>query len=513
MDIHFDMLIAGGGINGAAIARDAAGRGLKVLLVEKDDLAAHTSSASTKLIHGGLRYLEQYEFRLIREALAERERLIRAAPHLVRPLEFVLPHDRKMRPRWMIRLGLFIYDHLGGRSSLPRSHSVKLAKNIYGAPLRQEFTRGFSYYDCWGDDSRLVVANARDAKRLGAKILTRTELLQAERISGDWRALLALEDGRCLRVTAKSLVNATGAWAGSFGPQNAGVAQFPPLQLIKGSHIVTRRLFEGNHAYILQNPDNRIVFAIPYERDFTLIGTTDIPWHGSPERVTATPEEIEYLCGSVNRWLNRPITPEQAIWTYAGLRALYGNTDENPSELSRDYILSLDDDGGEAPLLNVYGGKITTHRALAEHALTMFREHWPDMGSNWTSDATLPGGEFGPGGLDKLVTDLQAQAPFIERATLRRWALSYGSEAHLLLDNVRKGEDLGRNFGAGLTEREIERLMEEEWAMSGDDILWRRSKLGLHLTQPQQNAVKEYVESRVALRQRAASLGELAPAN
>ncbi|WP_044330033.1 glycerol-3-phosphate dehydrogenase [Sphingomonas hengshuiensis] len=493
-DAH-DILVVGGGINGAAVARDAAGRGARVLLVEQNDLAAHTSSASTKLIHGGLRYLEQFEFRLVGEALAERERLLHAAPHLIRPLEFVLPHERSMRPGWMMRLGLFLYDRLGGASSLARSHAVRLDRGTRGAPLQPQHRRGYVYWDCWGDDSRLVVANAADAAQRGAAIRTRTRLLSAERKEGRWQAEIEGPEG-IQHVSARALVNATGAWAADFLPQRAKVATRSALRLIKGSHIVTRRLFDGDHAYLLQNPDKRVVFAIPYEGAFTLIGTTDVAWDGALDRVEIDAAETDYLCESVNRWLRTPISAADVVWSYAGLRPLYDDAEANPSAISRDYVLSLDAENGQAPVLSIFGGKITTHRALANRAVDQLAPFLPLLGAAWTDDAVLPGGDLGAGGLSALVESIAARAPFLDGRTARRLAESYGTSAYRVLGGATSASDLGEAFGAGLTEAEVEYLLTEEWAQTAEDILWRRSKLGLHMTPEAIARLTAYVEGR-----------------
>jgi glycerol-3-phosphate dehydrogenase len=478
----YDILIAGGGINGAAIARDAAGRGARVLLVEQDDLAAHTSSASTKLIHGGLRYLEQYAFRLVRESLAERERLLAAAAHLIRPLQFAVPHDRAMRPAWMMRAGLWLYDMLGLGSSLPRSRALKLPGSIYGAPLRTDAEKGFLYWDCRGDDSRLVVACAQDAAARGARIAGYTRLVQARREGGLWRAELLGRDGTAETVTARALVNATGAWADRLLGAATAKATGNRLRLVKGSHIAVPRLFEGEHAYLLQQPDGRIVFAIPFERRFTLVGTTDVPWDGAPDRVEIDAAEAAYLCGAVNRWFARAIAPEDVVWRYAGVRALYDDAQANPSKISRDYVLAVDEADGAAPVLSVFGGKITTHRALAEHALDKLRAFLPELGPAWTGQAVLPGGDLGEAGLAGLIAALAKRAPFLDTATVDRLAHSYGSRSFDVVGDARTSGDLGEQFGAGLSEREVRYLIAHEWARSADDILWRRSKLGLHVS-------------------------------
>lgn len=478
----FDLLVVGGGINGAAIARDAAGRGAHVLLVEQDDLGAHTSSASTKLIHGGLRYLEHFEFRLVSEALAERERLMSAAPHLIRPLRFVLPHDRTMRPVWTIRLGLFLYDHLGGRRRLPKSATVILQAPPYYDQLQSRFTRGFAYSDCWGDDSRLVIANAKDAQERGAKILTRARVVGARRKDGAWAVqILKLGELEAEEVRTKILVNASGSWAGRVLEDVLELRSCSPLRLVKGSHIVTRRLFEGDHAYVLQNPDRRIVFAIPYEDRFTLIGTTDTAWEGEPDRVEVDDAEVDYLCRSINRYLTAQIAPSDVVWRYAGLRPLYDDEESEPSAISRDYVLQLDAGKSAAPVLSVFGGKITTHRALAEAALDRLLPYLPGLGAAWTGRSVLPGGDVPDGDLERLAAELAKRAKFLSANTARRWARAYGTRAFQVLGPARTRSDLGEDFGDGFTEAEADYLRREEWAVTAEDILWRRSKLGLHI--------------------------------
>ena len=493
---EFDILVVGGGINGAAIARDATGRGARVMLVEKDDLAAHTSSASTKLIHGGLRYLEQYEFRLVAESLAERERLARAAPHLIRGLRFVLPHDRSMRPKWMMRVGLFLYDRLGGRSSLPRSGGASLRGTLLGAPLKPDYDYGFLYSDCWGDDSRLVVTNARDAADHGAVIATRTRLVRADRHADHWAATLATVDGE-QQIVARALVNATGSWAADFLPDLASLKGVGSLRLIKGSHIVTRRLFGGDHAYMLQNPDRRIIFAIPYEQDFTLIGTTDVAWDGPVGNVKADPAEVAYLCDSVSRWFASPITPADVIASFAGLRPLYDDDSANPSEISRDYVLALDDSVG-APVLSVFGGKLTTHRALAERAVDKLSSVFPSLRTAWTADATFPGGDFAVDALEILVAQTQSRAPFLDARTVRRLVESYGTRVDRILGDATSLDDLGEQFGEGLTAAEVDHLVREEWACTAEDILWRRSKLGLRMPPGAVARLTAYLDGQTA---------------
>ncbi|WP_232628593.1 glycerol-3-phosphate dehydrogenase [Methylobacterium sp. Leaf118] len=474
----YDLLVIGGGINGAGIARDAAGRGLKVLLCERGDLAEHTSSASTKLIHGGLRYLERYEFRLVREALAERERLMRLAPHIIWPLRFVLPHDSGLRPAWMLRLGLFLYDHLTRLRALPGSQALRLTPDGLGAPLQPRLTRGFAYSDCWVEDSRLVVLNALDAAERGARIRTRTAVEAARREGGAWTATLHDgETGRRERVRARIIVNAAGPWVAQTLSRALSIEARPQVRLVKGSHIVTRRLYAGDHAYILQQPDRRIVFAIPYERDFTLIGTTDVPHDGGPGPVSISAEETRYLCACINRSFARAIGPDDVVWSYSGVRPLYDDAAQSASAVTRDYVLDLDADG--PPVLSVFGGKITTYRRLAEHALERLHPHLPGLARAWTADAALPGGDVAGGDFEAFLRDLSARRPFLPEGLARRLARAYGTRVDRLLGDARTLADLGEPFEGGLTAREVAYLVRAEWARSPDDILWRRSKLGL----------------------------------
>ncbi|MDV2983611.1 UNVERIFIED_CONTAM: glycerol-3-phosphate dehydrogenase [Methylobacteriaceae bacterium AG10] len=475
-----DLLVIGGGINGVGIARDAAGRGLRVLLCERGDLAEHTSSASTKLIHGGLRYLEQYAFRLVREALAERERLMRLAPHIIWPLRFVLPHDAGLRPAWMLRIGLFLYDHLARLKALPRSQALRLGREGVGAPLQKRLTRGFAYSDCWVEDSRLVVLNALDAAERGARIRTRTTVESARREDGAWTVTLHDAERRQREsVRARIVVNAAGPWVGETLLRTLAVEARPKVRLVKGSHIVVRRLYEGDQAYILQQPDRRIVFAIPYERDFTLIGTTDVAHEGEPGPVRISAEETRYLCACVDRSFERQIGPDDVVWSFSGLRPLYDDAAANASAVTRDYVLELDHDG--PPVLSVFGGKITTYRRLAEHALEKLGPHLPGMKPAWTGDAPLPGGDMAGADFDLFVGTLAAQYPFLPEATARRLARAYGTRAERLLGDARTLADLGETFGGDLSAREVDYLVRHEWARTSDDILWRRSKLGLRM--------------------------------
>ena len=471
----YDLLIIGGGINGAGIARDAAGRGLGVCLVEQDDLAGHTSAASTKLIHGGLRYLEYYEFRLVREALAERERLLAIAPHIVWPMRFVLPMAPGMRPAWMIRLGLFLYDHIGGRKTLPGSRAIRLAGTGDGAGLNATAGRGFVYSDCWVEDSRLVVLNAMDAAERGASIRTRTRLVSAHREAGAWHATLS-SDGEETTVQARMLVNAAGPWVGQVLSGALGQNTAARTRLVKGSHIVVPRLYEGEHAYLLQNPDKRVIFVIPYERDFSLIGTTDLPWTQEAGPVAISPEEIVYLCDAVSRWFTKPVTPADMVWSYAGVRPLHDDGAESASAVTRDYVLELDAPEGAAPALSIYGGKITTYRRLAEAALAKLGV----PGASWTGTAALPGGDIPGGGFAAFAADLAAAYPFLPPATAHRLARAYGTRATTLLGQAASLADLGEDFGGGLSQAELTYLTTHEFARTPQDVLWRRSKLGLH---------------------------------
>ncbi len=484
-----DLLVVGGGANGCAIARDAAGRGLSVTLVEQGDLAGATSSASTKLIHGGLRYLEYYEFRLVRESLAEREVLLRAAPHLVRPLRFILPHHAGLRPAWLLRLGLFLYDHIGGGRSLPATRTLDLLRTPEGAPLRPEFKQGFTYSDCWTDDARLVALTAVDAAERGARVLTRTRLLSARREGAHWRAELQPGDGGGETVRARALVNAAGPWVDAVA-RLCGRNAHAAVKLVKGSHIVVPRLYEGDQAYTLQESDGRVVFAIPYADAFTLVGTTDVPLEGGPQPVRASTEEVSYLCEVLGGYFRRPVTAADVVWSYAGARPLHDEKGGggSASAVTRDYKLELDAPDGAPPALTVYGGKITTFRKLGEHALDLLAGPLAVPSGPWTRDAVLPGGDL-PGGFDAFHAEAARRRPWLGEPHLTRLCRAYGSRLDRVLEGARGWADLGRDFGAGLTEREIDHLRREEWARTGDDVLWRRTKLGLHMTAAQRAAV------------------------
>jgi glycerol-3-phosphate dehydrogenase len=476
-----DLLVIGGGVNGTGIARDAAGRGLSVLLCEQDDLAQHTSSASSKLIHGGLRYLEHYEFRLVREALIEREVLLRAAPHIIWPLRFVLPHSPEQRPAWMIRLGLFLYDHLGGRDKLPGSARLDLAHDALGDPLKDQFGTGFTYADCWVDDARLVVLNAMDAFERGAKILTRTRCAAAERTERLWQATLQPRDGGPTRtVQARALINASGPWVSRFLTEQLDRPALKKVRLVKGAHIVVPRLYDHDSPYILQHTDGRVVFVIPYEQDFSLIGTTDSDYRGDPAEVAITDDEVDYLCAAVSRYLKQPVTPDQVRFAYAGVRPLFDDATGDVSAVTRDYAFDLDGDG--APLLSVFGGKITTYRKLAEHALEKLQPLLGFERRTWTHAQPLPGGDMPGADFDRFLDELIAGCGWLPPALARRYARAYGTRALRLLDGAAGLDDLGEHLGDGLYEAEVDYLMQHEWAVSDEDILWRRSKLALHVS-------------------------------
>ncbi len=480
----YDLLIVGGGVNGCAIARDAAGRGLSVLLVEQGDLANATSSASTKLIHGGLRYLEQYEFRLVREALAERELLLRSAPHIIWPLKFVLPHERGLRPAWMMRIGLLLYDYLAPRKQLERSRAVSLRNNAFGAPLRPSFTRGFTYADCWVDDARLVIANAVSAKEHGAEIHVGARFVSAIRTRDRWIATIERK-GDAEDLEARIVVNAAGPYVSRVLDGSLHIKSRKHARLVKGSHIVTRKLYEGDHAYLLQNPDKRVVFAIPYEQEFTLIGTTDLSFDDPPAPVSISGEEIEYLTGAINRCFNRVISENDIVWSYSGLRPLFDDGAIEASVVTRDYAFDLDIDA--APALSIFGGKITTARRLAEHALEQLAPFFPHLGPAWTQARPLPGGDITD--FPAFLSQLTREKPFLSPIAARRLAHAYGTRVWRLLGAAHDLTELGEDFGDGLTSAELRYLVREEWARSADDVLWRRSKLGLHLTKAQQAGV------------------------
>ena len=505
-----DLAIIGGGINGCGIARDAAGRGASVALFEKGDLASGTSSASTKLIHGGLRYLEHREFRLVREALAEREVLWGIAPHIVWPIRFVLPHQPGLRPLWLIRAGLFLYDHLGGRRRLPATRLLDLADDPAGRALKPGFARGFEYSDCWVEDSRLVVLNAADAAERGATIRPRTRVVGASRRDGFWEVAVEAADGGPETWRARALVDAAGPWVGSVLAERDRPSGRGHVRLVQGSHIVVRRLVDHDRAYLFQNGDGRIVFAIPYERDFTLIGTTDRDYAGDPAAVAASEDEILYLCRAASEYFAKPIAREDVVWTYSGVRPLYDDGTAKAQEATRDYVLELDAPGGAPPLLSVFGGKITTYRRLAEAALERLRPALPVLRApTWTATAPLPGGDFPPDGYGALVEATLARHPGLPRPLVARLVRAYGTRSERLLDGAQDMAALGPTFGADLSAREVDYLVAAEWAASADDILWRRSKLGLRVGPADRAALAAYLAD--TLPAEPAPLAEAAP--
>lgn len=489
---RYDVLVVGGGINGSGIARDAAGRGLSVLLCEQDDLAAHTSSASTKLIHGGLRYLEGFHFALVRKALQEREVLLASAPHIMWPLRFVMPHDAHLRPLWMIRAGLFLYDNLARRRRLAASAALNLRRHPAGTPLEAQFTRGFIYSDGWTDDARLVVLNALDASTRGATVLTRTRCVKIEMRDGLWHAHLATPDGP-ITVRARAVVNATGPWVSRFLGEATPARSERSVRLVKGSHIVVPKLFSHRFAYIFQNIDRRIVFAIPYEDDFTLIGTTDVDHPDDPSDVRIGEAEVRYLCDTVNRYFERKVTPPEVVWTYSGVRPLLDDKEGDPSSVTRDYKLELERAG--APLLSVFGGKITTYRRLAETATDMLARALGDRAPPWTSTAFLPGGDLPAGSPARFLRSIERRYPWLPASLRTRYARSYGTRIDRVIGGAKSRNDLGAEILPQLHEREISYLRREEWAQTAQDILWRRTKLGLHLPASAAATLSAWLES------------------
>ena len=483
----YDLAVIGGGINGVGIAADAAGRGLSVFLCERDDLASHTSSASSKLIHGGLRYLEHHEFRLVREALAEREVLLAKAPHIVKPMRFVLPHRPHLRPAWMIRAGLFLYDHLGKREKLPGSRGLKF--NAQG-PLKAEIKRGFEYSDCWVDDARLVVLNAMQARDKGADIVTRTRCVSARRVEGHWEVEVEGPQGR-QQIRAKGLVNAAGPWVASFIRQDLQQKSPYGIRLIQGSHVIVPKLYEGDQAYIMQNEDRRIVFAIPYLGQYTMVGTTDREYQGDPAKVAITDQEIDYVLGVANAHFRKQLSRDDVLHTFSGVRPLCDDESDNPSAITRDYTLSLAEEQG-APLLSVFGGKLTTYRKLAESAMAQLQPFFPRLGNSWTASAPLPGGEnmTTPQALTRELLD---KVSGLTPALAQRWATTYGSRVWTLLGDGRSVETLGKVIGADLYAREVEYLQRYEWVTRADDVLWRRTKLGLVFTDSERAALEDFL--------------------
>lgn len=490
----YDLAIIGGGINGVGIARDAAGRGLKVLLVERDDLASHTSSASTKLVHGGLRYLEHYEFSLVRKALKEREVLLRAAPHIIWPMRFVLPIDEGMRPAWLVRLGLFLYDNLGSRSILPGTKTVNLRKDARGTSLQKRLKKGFAYSDCWVEDARLVSLNARDAAERGADICTQTECVGLSRNADSWALELVSSSGK-RREQARVLVNAAGPWVDPVTALYDLSSNAAKLRLVKGSHIVVPRKFDGDHSYIFQNADERVIFAIPYEKDYTLIGTTDQPWSYAEGKAQISEAEIDYLCAAASEYFADPVTRDDVRWTYSGVRPLFDDHARTAATVTRDFVFDYDDKAG-APILSIFGGKITTYRVLALEAMKTLSDALNVKTGDWTKNASLPGGDFPVEDFDDLVGQYAAAYPFLDRVVILRLVRAYGIDAGKILADAKTAAALGRYFGAGLYEKELDWLIHHEFATMADDVLWRRSKLGLKMNDAEKSGVADWFAER-----------------
>ena len=489
-----DIFVIGGGINGCGIARDAAGRGFSVFLAEMNDLASGTSSGSTKLIHGGLRYLEYYEFRLVREALMEREVLWKNAPHIIWPMRFVLPYAQGLRPAWLLRLGLFLYDHIGGRKLLPPTKTLDMRNDAAGKPLKPLFAKAFEYSDGWVNDARLVALNARDAADRGAVVRTKTKVVAARREGELWA--ITLEDrasGRTEEVRARLIVNTAGPWVDHVLSDVVGQRDAHNVRLVQGSHVVVRRKFDDPRAYIFQNKDRRIIFAIPYEDEFTLIGTTDRDFSGDPHDVAISDAEIDYLCAAASEYFSEPVRRGDIVWTYSAVRPLYDDHASKAQEATRDYVLKGEGGDGVAPIVNAFGGKITTYRRLSESMLEKIEEFLGKRGAPWTASAPLPGGDFPQTGFDAQVGRLATAYPFLDTGLARRLTRLYGTRAHLLLGEARSLADLGRDFGAGLYEAEVRYLMQHEWAKMAEDVLWRRTKRGLHFSAGQTEALDEFM--------------------
>lgn len=493
----FDVFVIGGGINGCGIARDAAGRGYSVALAEMSDFASGTSSGSTKLIHGGLRYLEHYEFRLVREALMEREVLWAMAPHVIWPMRFVLPfHKGGPRPAWLIRLGLFLYDHIGGRKLLPATKTLDMTRDPAGAPLKGLFTKAFEYSDGWVDDARLVVLNARDAADRGARIMARTRVVSARREGGRWAIEIeSTETGARETMRARMLVNAAGPWVDRVLSEAVGNNDVRNVRLVQGSHIVVKKKFDDPRAYFFQNPDGRIMFAIPYQDEFTLIGTTDRDFTGNPADVRISDAEIDYLCRAASEYFSDPVGREDIVWTYSAVRPLFDDGASKAQEATRDYVLRVEN--GDAPLLNVFGGKLTTYRRLAESALEKIGETIGEKGRKWTAGSHLPGGDFPAAGYDDEVAKLRMRYPFLAASHARRLVRLYGTRAAQLLGNAASEADLGKHFGADLYAAEVDWLIGREWALRAEDVLWRRTKLGLKFSRAQTAELEEYMRGAV----------------
>ncbi|MDA4846547.1 glycerol-3-phosphate dehydrogenase [Hoeflea poritis] len=492
----YDLFVIGGGINGCGIARDAVGRGFSVMLAEKDDLASGTSSSSTKLIHGGLRYLEHYEFRLVREALMEREVLWRMAPHIIWPMRFILPHQKGLRPAWFLRLGLFLYDHLGGRKLLPPTRVLDLKADAAGTPLKPGFSKAFEYSDCWVNDARLVALNARDAADRGAEIRTRTKVVETRRDADAWS--ISLEDGltgQAETVRARLLINAAGPWVDSVLRSAAGENDARNVRLVQGSHIVIKRKFEDARAFFFQNRDERIIFAIPYEGDFTLIGTTDRDFNEDLDAAEISDDEISYLCSAASEYFAEPVTRDDVVWTYSGVRPLYDDGASAAQEATRDYVLVEEGGADEGLLINIFGGKITTYRRLAEAVIEKVERRLGKRKAGWTANSSLPGGDFAANDFQRLLSGLKERFRFLTDTHAHRLMRLYGTRAEAILGSAGRYEDLGTCFGSDLYAAEVDYLVENEWAVTAEDILWRRTKRGLHMSEEQISELSAYLRT------------------
>lgn len=499
MNHDYDIFVIGGGINGCGIARDAVGRGYSVCLVEMNDLASGTSSWSSKLIHGGLRYLEHYEFRLVREALGEREVLLKSAPHIIWPMRFVLPHHSGLRPAWFLRLGLFLYDHIGKRVLLPGTTTVNLKTSEVGMPLKPMFSKGFEYSDCWVNDARLVVLNAKDAENRGASIETRTQCISARRDGDHWTITTKdLRSGETKTRTARLIVNASGPWVDKVLGQAFGNNDAKNVRLVQGSHIVVPKLHGHDRAYIFQNADERIIFALPYEQDYTLIGTTDRDYTGDPADVKITPEETNYLCDAASEYFKKPIVADDIVWTYSGVRPLYDDGASAAQEATRDYVLREDGDGDAPRVINIFGGKITTYRKLAESMMAKIEAVLGARQPAWTAGSTLTGGDFEVNGFEDLVDQVAEKYPFLGSALAWRLVRAYGTCAWQLLGDAKSMDDMGKQFGGTLTAREVDYLIKHEWAQTAEDVVWRRSKLGIRLNKEDIAALSDWMDDRLA---------------
>jgi len=493
-----DIFVVGGGINGCGIARDAVGRGYSVHLAEMNDLASGTSSWSSKLIHGGFRYLEQYEFGLVRKALSEREVLLKAAPHIIWPMRFVLPHHSAMRPAWLLRLGLFLYDYIGKRKLLPGTKQVNLKTSAIGQPLKPMFSKGFEYSDCWVDDARLVVLNARDAQDRGAVIESRTRVVSVRKHKDFWDiTTVNTRSQKQCQHKARLIVNAAGPWVDKVLGEALGSNRSRNVRLVQGSHIVVPKLHDHDRAYIFQNADERIIFALPYEQDYTLIGTTDQDYEGDPAKVTITDGEIAYLCSAANEYFQKQITAEDIVWSYSGVRPLFDDGATAAQEATRDYVLRVDGDSGTPSIVNIFGGKITTYRKLSESVLTKIEGLLGARKSSWTAQAALPGGDFAVGDYDALVFRLRSDFPFLEGPLAQRFIRSYGTNAWKMMEGISERDGMGREFGGTLTQCEVSYLMEHEWAECAEDVIWRRSKLGIRLRKQQISALDEWMQNNL----------------